>query len=182
VSTEHDLKTWPAYFQAVADGRKTFEIRRNDRVYQAGDVLLLREWDPLAGGEAYTGRSLRVPVLWVLPGGEFGLDKGHVAMSLGPVEDAPAAAALGPWRRFANGKCRNCGVFRSVDDFNVCRPCVTGEDPEALTLDQANAVFEAACAQGDEPLAAAAERVIAALSLGEPVPADDHKAVAEARS
>ena len=41
----HDLKITPAYFQAVIEGRKTFEIRQNDRGYQAGDTVTLQEWD-----------------------------------------------------------------------------------------------------------------------------------------
>ena len=41
----HDLKITPAYFHAVQDGRKTFEIRHNDRGYQAGDTVTLNEWD-----------------------------------------------------------------------------------------------------------------------------------------
>lgn len=41
----HELKTWPAYFQCVWDGEKTFEVRLDDRGYQRGDRVVLREWD-----------------------------------------------------------------------------------------------------------------------------------------
>ena len=41
----HDLKTWPAYFRPIWDGEKTFEIRYDDRGFQRGDVVILREWD-----------------------------------------------------------------------------------------------------------------------------------------
>lgn len=41
----HELKIAPAYFEAVISGRKTFEIRKDDRGYQAGDTVTLREWD-----------------------------------------------------------------------------------------------------------------------------------------
>lgn len=39
----HTLKTLPRYFSRVADGTKNFEIRRNDRVFQAGDKVILQE-------------------------------------------------------------------------------------------------------------------------------------------
>jgi ASC-1-like (ASCH) protein len=42
---EHELKIYPKYFEDVILGKKTFEIRKNDRKYCVGDVLLLKEWD-----------------------------------------------------------------------------------------------------------------------------------------
>jgi len=50
----HDLKTWPEYFQPIAEGRKTFEIRYNDRDFQVGDTLHLREWSAAKG---YSGNE-----------------------------------------------------------------------------------------------------------------------------
>jgi hypothetical protein len=42
----HTLKITPAYFDAVASGQKTLEIRReDDQTFAAGDVLTLQEWD-----------------------------------------------------------------------------------------------------------------------------------------
>lgn len=41
----HSLKTWPSLFQRVWDGEKTFEVRLDDRGYQKGDAVVLREWD-----------------------------------------------------------------------------------------------------------------------------------------
>lgn len=41
----HDLKIDPIPYSRVADGSKTFEIRENDRGFQPGDTVILREFD-----------------------------------------------------------------------------------------------------------------------------------------
>lgn len=60
---EHDLKTWPVFFQDVATGRKPFEVRQNDRRFAVGDMLLLREWDPHRS--SYTGRYTKRVVSYI---------------------------------------------------------------------------------------------------------------------
>jgi hypothetical protein len=75
---EHELKTWTAPFQAMLDGVKRFEFRKNDRDYRVGNVLRLREWNPDTG---YTGRELRAKVTWMLTSG-FGLPDGYCVMSI----------------------------------------------------------------------------------------------------
>ena len=42
--TIHELKILPEYFEAVVSGNKRFEIRKNDRNYQKGDILRLNEY------------------------------------------------------------------------------------------------------------------------------------------
>ncbi len=76
----HDLKIWPEFFSDVRDGRKPFEIRKNDRDYANGDTMTLSEWDP--DKSAYTGRKLARRVTYVLHGGRFGLEPGFVAMAI----------------------------------------------------------------------------------------------------
>lgn len=77
----HELKTWPQYYVPLAEGKKTFEIRRNDREFAVGDALVLKEWNPDA--RSYTGRELRRVVTYIFPGGEFGLDSDYVVLGLG---------------------------------------------------------------------------------------------------
>lgn len=60
----HELKTWPEYFEAIKRGAKTFEIRKNDRNFAVGDVLLLRKYCPHC--KSYLGDSETVIVNYVL--------------------------------------------------------------------------------------------------------------------
>ena len=59
----HYLKTWPYYFLQVARNSKNFELRRNDRNFSAGDVLVLEERSP---AEDYTGAREFRRVTYVL--------------------------------------------------------------------------------------------------------------------
>jgi hypothetical protein len=79
----HVLKIWPEHYVEVVAGRKTFEIRKDDRGgFHVGDVLFLHEWDPTT--EKYTGRRYGCVATYVLSGGQFGLAEGYVAMAIAP--------------------------------------------------------------------------------------------------
>lgn len=78
----HTLKTWPPFWEAVASGVKTVEIRLDDRGFSVGDVLVLREWDVLL--RDFTGRSCERLVTHVLCGERWGLREKFVALSLAP--------------------------------------------------------------------------------------------------
>lgn len=56
LTTIHDIKCLPEYFDAVLMQRKTFELRKDDRRYMVGDAVILREWED----GSYTGR-MRLP-------------------------------------------------------------------------------------------------------------------------
>lgn len=43
---KHVLKIWPEYYERVRNGSKTFEIRKNDRNFNLGDLVELRYFDP----------------------------------------------------------------------------------------------------------------------------------------
>jgi hypothetical protein len=78
--TEHVLKTLPDYWDAVARGDKNFEVRRDDRGFQKGDVLVLRYYEP--GNEWKSRDDIRVRVLWILTGGQLGVEPGYVVMAI----------------------------------------------------------------------------------------------------
>lgn len=75
----HELKIWPQYFEPLLDGAKDFEIRRNDRNYQIGDVLQLREYLRKEG--TYTGRELTKKVKYISDY-PVGLQPGFVVLGL----------------------------------------------------------------------------------------------------
>ena len=53
---EHILKITPEYFELVDSGLKTFEIRKNDRDYKSGDIVVLNEY--LLDKNEYTGAKI----------------------------------------------------------------------------------------------------------------------------
>ena len=78
----HELKILPEFFQAVKRGDKRFELRKKDRNYQVGDMLILQEW---TGGE-YTGDSIARFITYVYNGkGKFGLAEGYCILGIAPL-------------------------------------------------------------------------------------------------
>lgn len=98
----HELKCHPNEFDAILRGDKTVEMRLNDRDYQTGDTLHLREYDPTVVpepqtpkglaplplppgklyGDPYTGRDVRLIVTHILYGDAFGVSEKWCAMSI----------------------------------------------------------------------------------------------------
>lgn len=84
----HELKTDPKPFQFSWDGNKKWEIRNNDRNFQVGDQLNLRETvysgDDMALGDPlkYTGRRIMCTVNYIMRGPMYGLASGWLVMSV----------------------------------------------------------------------------------------------------
>jgi hypothetical protein len=55
-----EKKIWPEFFEQVSNGTKRFEMRLADFNCKAGDVLVLREWDPKK--KDYSGRKVEKEV------------------------------------------------------------------------------------------------------------------------
>lgn len=72
----HALKTLPEYYRDVVAGVKTFEIRKNDRGFQVGDALILREFDPETG---YTGDMISRNITYIT---DFAQQAEYVVMGI----------------------------------------------------------------------------------------------------
>jgi len=79
----HELKTHKEYFNLILHGKKSWELRKDDRDFEPGDELLLREFDKLELN--FTGRILHRKVDYIFKAGQFGLEDGYVIMSLSKI-------------------------------------------------------------------------------------------------
>jgi Domain of unknown function (DUF3850) len=60
----HELKSWPNFFEAIVAGKKRHDLRRaDDRIFNVGDILVLREFDPKK--DVYTERVVRAEVTYI---------------------------------------------------------------------------------------------------------------------
>lgn len=92
--TEHVLKTDRAYFQAMLEGRKPFDVRANDRGFQTGDTVVLVEPVEWSSREecyrhpctSHRHRTLTREVTYVYAGDPRrrfgGVEPGHVVLGL----------------------------------------------------------------------------------------------------
>lgn len=86
----HDVKLGATFFEDVKTGRKTFELRKNDRGYKEGDTIVLHEYKD----GATTGRTITKKIVYMLE--DFaGLEDGYCILGLGAVEGTLQEAAAG---------------------------------------------------------------------------------------
>lgn len=108
---EHKLKTWPEFFKHIWSGEKTFELRKDDRGFRAGDTLRLQEWSKSYG---YTGREVIATATYILSNG-FGLKADWVIIAL---------RHLTPVASDAESRCI-CAEdeWDPVPEHNICIAC-----------------------------------------------------------
>ena len=80
MSKHHELKIHRDYFIEVESGRKTFEIRRDDRDFQKGDTVTLKEVSGLTNG--YTGKELKFKITYITC---FAQQDGFVVFGIKPI-------------------------------------------------------------------------------------------------
>lgn len=79
----HKLKTLTPYFENVVNGRKSAELRLNDRDYQVGDIVLLEDYD--LERKVYRGPTIEKQITHILFGCP-GLEPGYCVLSLDEVQ------------------------------------------------------------------------------------------------
>ncbi len=92
--TEHTLKTHGTVWEAIKSGQKRFEVRRNDRFFQQGDVVVLRKMGEsgryyerdYSSDDKFATFDLRFKIGWMLHGGQFGIEPGYVVFQLENVD------------------------------------------------------------------------------------------------
>lgn len=79
----HRVKCFERWFAEVTTGLKPFEIRKNDRDYQVGDLLELNE---TKDGE-YSARAALYKITSVMPSEDFpdGIKAGYAVLGIQPI-------------------------------------------------------------------------------------------------
>ena len=121
----HILKTWSPWFEATRDGKKPWELRRDDRNYREGDFLVLRQFTPrgedlqlaLKGGcPHHAGKwgdeYVVMRVIWAVA--EAFVPPGYVMLSLADATDREFAQGMGEVTRKNEG-----GIWSGVGALGV---------------------------------------------------------------
>lgn len=80
----HKVKCWSNYYDAIVAGDMNFTVRRDDRGYQKGDIVLLQKYDPeklrYVCGSGSVPYSIEKQIKYILTGGQFGIEPGFVVL------------------------------------------------------------------------------------------------------
>lgn len=90
----HHLKTLQPWFDYVVSGKKTFEVRKNDRDFRAGDILILHEHLISLSPDRTerTEREAAVLVDMVLYDEDVkGIQPGYCVMGISKIENSPGS-------------------------------------------------------------------------------------------
>lgn len=76
---KHELKTDSLHFEYLLSGEKTFEIRKNDRSFNVGDEVVLKEWDQGSDDMmGYTGQEIEGVITYLT---DFAQENGYVVFA-----------------------------------------------------------------------------------------------------
>ena len=134
MSKIHYVKTEPRYFSEVCSGNKKFEVRKNDRGYQVGDLLVLQEF---VNGR-YTGKGVLKQITYILDDPAF-CKEGFVIMSIRPYVTTKSF----PWSidDVIEAIRRCCWLVDYFESDSPCDGCpLSGECPK-IDFYEENAFF-----------------------------------------
>lgn len=87
--TIHRIKIEPSYFSSVKEKIKTFELRKNDRDYKVGDILVLSEYvdipdsiNSISIDSFYTGSEVIARVKYIMDKPVYGLQSEYCIISI----------------------------------------------------------------------------------------------------
>lgn len=120
----HYLKIKPEYYKDVECGLKTFELRKNDRDFQVGDILMLIKLD---GEGNETDQVTRVRVTYILKDcPQYGLKDGYAILGINADS-----------REFINIKDNDGIRYVTAKDLETKSISTTGGNPLHVTLNGA---------------------------------------------
>lgn len=126
----HMLKTSPEPFDATWSAVKSFEVRKNDRSFSIGDVLVLRRWNPETA--RYTGRVMLCTLTYLVEG-KFGLPPELAVLGVGEIERfAYQRDADQAMRRFEMRQPRNSTREKALDVVRELLGIPPPEEEEAV--------------------------------------------------
>lgn len=78
---KHDLKIDSTLYKSVRTGVKTAEVRKDDRNYQVGDILIFSPVDSLTKKSVSPDFCCR-EITHKLDGGKYGIERGYCLLSM----------------------------------------------------------------------------------------------------
>jgi hypothetical protein len=88
--SHHKLKCLDDFYQDVITGKKTFEVRKNDRDFAIGDTIDQQEItvgpNQFTGLDefSYTGETMKMEITYMLKGGRWGIEEGYCVLGIKP--------------------------------------------------------------------------------------------------
>lgn len=82
VAFDHEIKLACGFIESIIIGKKLFEVRKDDRQYEVGNRIKMKEWDNT--NKVFTGKWVIVEILFILRGEEgvmYGLQEGYCCWS-----------------------------------------------------------------------------------------------------
>jgi hypothetical protein len=59
----HEVKSWLHFYEAIKAGKKMHDLRKDDRNYKVGDIVVLKEYDNICG--FYTGEQIEAEITYI---------------------------------------------------------------------------------------------------------------------